>query len=168
VWNLDTGLLIAHSIRCTRIAACSPIVGIVAGDGGGRLYISRWRIPAPLTRGLGESMIVTRRNIQNDHRIGLHVDTTLKFMEQSVADLSEQQMVEQRRCAEPWDVATLATSFAVPGHGSELGVEQWLPDHWIAFDMAVHLPGPVAISGEIGNARPAADLRSSDQSLSFG
>jgi hypothetical protein len=58
-------------------------------------------------------------------------ETTLKFMEQSVADLSEEQMVEQ-----PTGVPNHATwtlghiIFSCQGIAIELGQESWLPDDW--------------------------------------
>ena len=58
-------------------------------------------------------------------------ESTLKFVEQSVADLSEQQMVEQ-----PTGVPNHATwtlghiIYSCQGIAAELGAADWLPDDW--------------------------------------
>ena len=60
-------------------------------------------------------------------------ETTLQFTEQSVADLSEEQMVQQ-----PIGVPNHATwtlghiIHSCQGLAAELGVEPWLPDDWEA------------------------------------
>lgn len=58
-------------------------------------------------------------------------EATLRFMEQSVADLSEAQMVEQPAGAPnhaKWTLGHMVTS--CQGMAAELGVEPWLPDDW--------------------------------------
>ena len=60
-------------------------------------------------------------------------DYILQFMEQSVADLSEQQMVEQPANAPNHGTWTLGhVIFSCQGIAAELGTEQWLPDDWEA------------------------------------
>lgn len=60
-------------------------------------------------------------------------ETTVKFIEQSVDDLSEQEMV-----AQPTGVPNHATwtlghvIFSCQGLATELGQEPWLPDDWEA------------------------------------
>jgi hypothetical protein len=58
-------------------------------------------------------------------------ESTLKFMEQSVADLTEQQMVEQPTGVPnhgAWNLGHII--FSCQGVATELGAEQWLPDDW--------------------------------------
>ena len=58
-------------------------------------------------------------------------ESTLKFVEQSVADLSEQQMVEQPTGVPNHGTWTLGhIIYSCQGVAAELGVEQWLPDDW--------------------------------------
>ena len=58
-------------------------------------------------------------------------ETTLKFIEQSVADLSEQQMVEQPTGVPNHGMWTLGhVIYSCQGIAAELGAEQWLPDDW--------------------------------------
>ena len=58
-------------------------------------------------------------------------DTTLEFVEQSVADLSEQQMVEQPPGVPNHGAWTLGhVIVSCQGMAAELGVEPWLPDDW--------------------------------------
>jgi hypothetical protein len=58
-------------------------------------------------------------------------DTTLKFMELSVADLSDEQMVEQPVGVPNHGMWTLGhMTFSCQGVAVELGVPPWLPDHW--------------------------------------
>lgn len=58
-------------------------------------------------------------------------ESSVKFIEQSAADLSEQQMVEQ-----PSGVPNHATwtighiIFSCQGIATEIGAEKWLPDEW--------------------------------------
>ena len=60
-------------------------------------------------------------------------DYILQFMEQSVADLSEQQMVEQPANAPNHGAWTLGhVIFSCQGIAAELGAEQWLPNDWEA------------------------------------
>ncbi len=56
---------------------------------------------------------------------------TLKFVEESVADLSEQQMVEQPPGVPnhaTWTLGHIITS--CQGIAAELGAERWLPNDW--------------------------------------
>jgi hypothetical protein len=58
-------------------------------------------------------------------------DTTLKFVEQSVADLSEQEMVEQPAGVPnhgTWTIGHII--FSCQGIAAELDAEPWLPDNW--------------------------------------
>lgn len=58
-------------------------------------------------------------------------ETTLKFVEQSVDDLSEQEMFEQPSGMLNHGTWTLGhIIFSCQGIAIELGVEQWLPDDW--------------------------------------
>lgn len=58
-------------------------------------------------------------------------ETTLKFVEQSVGNLSEQEMVEQLSGVPNHGTWTLGhIIFSCQGIAVELGVEQWLPDNW--------------------------------------
>ena len=58
-------------------------------------------------------------------------ETTVKFLEQSVADLSEQQMVEQPIGVPNHGTWTLGhIIYSCQGIAAELGAEQWLPDDW--------------------------------------
>ncbi|MGD2152741.1 MAG: DinB family protein [Gemmatimonadales bacterium] len=60
-------------------------------------------------------------------------DATLRFMEQSVADLSDAQMVQQPAGVPnhaTWQLGHMVTS--CQGMAAELGVEPWLPDDWEA------------------------------------
>ena len=58
-------------------------------------------------------------------------ERTLKFMEQSVADLSEQQMVQQPAGAPNHAAWTLGhIIYSCQGIAGELGVGEWLPDDW--------------------------------------
>ena len=59
------------------------------------------------------------------------LEATLKFIEQSVVDLSEQQMVEQPTGVPNHGTWTLGhIIFSCQGIAVELGAEQWLPDDW--------------------------------------
>ena len=58
-------------------------------------------------------------------------DATIKFIEASVADLSEQQMVEQPSGVPnhaAWTLGHLV--YACQGVAVELGETEWLPDDW--------------------------------------
>jgi len=58
-------------------------------------------------------------------------ETTVKFVEQSVADLSEEQMVEQPAGIPnngTWTVGHI--TFSCQGIAAELGADPWLPDDW--------------------------------------
>ena len=58
-------------------------------------------------------------------------EATVKFIEQLVADLSEQQMVEQPIGVPNHGTWTLGhIIFSCQGIAAELGAEQWLPDDW--------------------------------------
>ncbi|MGD2217829.1 MAG: DinB family protein [Gemmatimonadales bacterium] len=58
-------------------------------------------------------------------------DATLRFIEGSVADLSEAQMVEQPAGAPNHGTWQLGhTIFSCQGIATELGAEPWLPDDW--------------------------------------
>ena len=59
------------------------------------------------------------------------VETTVTFIELSVADLSEQEMVEQPQGVPNHAAWTLGhIIFSCQGIAAELGAEEWLPDHW--------------------------------------
>lgn len=59
------------------------------------------------------------------------LEAGVKFMEQSVADLSEQQMVEQPRGVPNHATWTLGhVVYSCQAMAAELGAEQWLPDDW--------------------------------------
>jgi len=59
------------------------------------------------------------------------LEATLKFIEESLVDLSEQQMVEQPAGVPNHGTWTLGhIIFSCQGIALELGVEQWLPDDW--------------------------------------
>jgi hypothetical protein len=61
----------------------------------------------------------------------LHEGTYYWFVEQSVADLSEQQMVEQPTGVPNHGTWTLGHIIcSCQGVAAELGAEQWLPDDW--------------------------------------
>ena len=82
-------------------------------------------------------------------------ETTVKFIEQSVADLTEQKMVEQPTGVPNhamWTRGHIICS--CQGVAAELGAEQWLPDHWeIGFRVWQHtVLGSFALPEEIGNA----------------
>ncbi len=58
-------------------------------------------------------------------------DSSVKFMEQSVADLTERQMVEQPAGVPnhgAWTLGHIINS--CEGVAGELGVEKWLPEDW--------------------------------------
>jgi uncharacterized damage-inducible protein DinB len=56
---------------------------------------------------------------------------TLKFIEQSVADLSEQQMVEQPAGVPNHATWTLGhVIYSCQGIANELAAQRWLPDDW--------------------------------------
>jgi hypothetical protein len=58
-------------------------------------------------------------------------ESTLEFVEQSVADLSEQQMVEQPTGVPNHGTWTLGhIIYSYQGVAAELSAEQWLPDNW--------------------------------------
>lgn len=58
-------------------------------------------------------------------------ETSVRFIEQSVADLSEQQMVEQPTGVPNHGTWTLGhVIYSCQGIAAELGAEQWLPDDW--------------------------------------
>ena len=58
-------------------------------------------------------------------------ETTLKFMQESVADLSERQMVEQPTGVPNHGIWTLGhITLSCQGIAVELGAEPWLPDNW--------------------------------------
>ena len=58
-------------------------------------------------------------------------ESTVKFIEQSVADLSEQQMVEQPIGVPNHGTWTLGhVIYSCQGMAAELGVEPWLADDW--------------------------------------
>ncbi len=58
-------------------------------------------------------------------------ESTLKFVEQSVADLSEQQMVEQPTGVPNHGTWTLGhIIYSCQGIAAELDAEPWLPDDW--------------------------------------
>lgn len=58
-------------------------------------------------------------------------ERTLTFMEQSVADLSEEQMVQQPTGVPNHAAWTLGhIVFSCQGIAGELGAEEWLPDNW--------------------------------------
>ena len=60
-------------------------------------------------------------------------DDTVHFIEQSVADLSESQLVEQPKNAPNHAAWTLGhVIYSCQGIAAELGAEQWLPDDWEA------------------------------------
>ena len=59
------------------------------------------------------------------------LESTLKFVEQSVADLSECQMVEQPTGVPNHGTWTLGhIIYSCQGVAAELGVEPWLPEDW--------------------------------------
>jgi hypothetical protein len=56
---------------------------------------------------------------------------TLKFMQQSVGDLSDEQMVEQPTGVPNHGTGTLGhIIFSCQGMAIELGAEPWLPENW--------------------------------------
>ena len=56
---------------------------------------------------------------------------TVKYVEQSVADLSEQEMVEQPTGVPNHGTWTLGhLIYSCQGIAAELGAEHWLPDDW--------------------------------------
>jgi len=58
-------------------------------------------------------------------------DATIEFVEKSVADLSEQQMVEQPTGVPNHAAWTLGhVILSCQGIAVELGAEAWLPDNW--------------------------------------
>lgn len=58
-------------------------------------------------------------------------ESTVRFVEQSVADLSEPQMVEQPTGAPNHGTWTLGhIIYSCEAIAAELGVERWLPDDW--------------------------------------
>lgn len=58
-------------------------------------------------------------------------EATLRFMEQSVADLSEGQMVEQPAGVPNHGTWTLGHMiYSCQGMAAELGADPWLPDDW--------------------------------------
>ena len=58
-------------------------------------------------------------------------DSIVKFVEQSVTDLSEQQMVEQPTGVPNHGTWTLRhIIYSCQGIAAEPGVERWLPDDW--------------------------------------
>jgi len=58
-------------------------------------------------------------------------ENTVKFVEQSVADLSEQQMVEQPTGVPNNGTWTLGhIIYSCQGIAAELGATDWLPDDW--------------------------------------
>ncbi|UCF06552.1 MAG: DinB family protein [bacterium] len=58
-------------------------------------------------------------------------ESTVKYVEQSVADLSEQQMVEQPSGVPNHGTWTLGHIIhSCQGVAAELGAENWLPDDW--------------------------------------
>jgi hypothetical protein len=58
-------------------------------------------------------------------------ETTVKFIEQSVSDLAEEQMVEQPPGVPNHAQWTLGhIIFSCQGIAAELGAEPWLPDDW--------------------------------------
>lgn len=60
-------------------------------------------------------------------------DYTVHFIEQSVADLSKHEMVEQPKNVPNHGTWTLGhVIFSCQGIAAELGAEQWLPDDWEA------------------------------------
>jgi hypothetical protein len=59
------------------------------------------------------------------------LEATVTFMEQSVTDLSEQQMVEQPTGAPNHPMWTLGHIIcSCQGIAAELGADHWLPDDW--------------------------------------
>ena len=59
------------------------------------------------------------------------LESSLKFVELSVADLSEQEMIDQPTGVPnhgTWTVGHLI--YSCQGIAAELGAEPWLPDHW--------------------------------------
>jgi len=58
-------------------------------------------------------------------------ESTLKFIEQSVADLSDQEMVEQPAGVPNHGMWTLGhIVYSCQGIAAELGAEPWLPSDW--------------------------------------
>jgi uncharacterized damage-inducible protein DinB len=58
-------------------------------------------------------------------------EATVRFMEQSVADLSDEQMVEQPSGVPNHGTWTLGhIIFSCQGMATELGAEPWLPEDW--------------------------------------
>jgi uncharacterized damage-inducible protein DinB len=62
----------------------------------------------------------------------IHIfESTVKYVEQLVADLSERQMVEQPTGVPNHGTWTLGhIIYSCQGMAVELGAEQWLPDDW--------------------------------------
>ncbi len=58
-------------------------------------------------------------------------ESTLRYMEQSVADLSEEEMVQQPPGVPNHATWTLGhVIYSCQGMAGELGVDEWLPDDW--------------------------------------
>ena len=58
-------------------------------------------------------------------------EATIRFIEQSVADLSDQQMIQQPKGLPNHAAWTLGhIIFSCQGMAIELGVKPWLPDDW--------------------------------------